>query len=179
MEKIESLEALKSYMQHTPNPDYYLSQFIPYAEADGLYRKLRIAFIKGRPFASHLCVSENWMVHFLSASMDLHAERRAEEARWMETFHTDFATRHQAAFAALNRCFDMDYFVIDCVELPDGRLMVFEADVIMIVHDMDLEDLFPYKKPVMHKLFRAFQAMLLETATTHPAKSNSSRIKLA
>eukprot|EP01037_Dinobryon_pediforme_P019468 gene19468-19891_t len=179
MEKIESVADLEAYLQTSPNPDYYLSQFIPYAGADGLYRKLRIAFINGLPFASHLCVSENWMVHFLSASMDIHADRRAEEAHWMQTFDTDFVPRHRAAFAALNRCFDMNYFVIDCVGLPDGRLMVFEADVIMIVHDMDLEDLFAYKKPVMHKLFRAFQAILQEAATAHQIKPDMLRIKQA
>ena len=164
MIKIDTDDDLLAYLQTHPNPDYYLSQFIPYAQNDGLYRKMRIAFIKGQPFASHLCISESWMVHYLSASMDKYAARRAEEAEWMASFDATFASRHAAAFTALNRCFNMDYFIIDCVELPDGRLLVFEADVIMIVHDMDPEDLFSYKKPVMHKLFRAFQAMLQESA---------------
>jgi hypothetical protein len=46
--------------------------------------------------------------------------------------------------------------------MPDGRLLVFEADVAMIVHDMDSELVFPYKKPAMRKLFRAFHDALAE-----------------
>jgi hypothetical protein len=32
----------------------------------------------------------------------------------------------------------------------------------MIVHDMDSEKVFPYKKPAMRKLFRAFQQALFD-----------------
>jgi hypothetical protein len=35
-------------------------------------------------------------------------------------------------------------------------LLIFEVDVAMIVHDMDDEGLFPYKKPAMQKLFAGF-----------------------
>ncbi len=54
----------------------------------------------------------------------------------------------------------LDYFAIDCAEAPDGSLLVFEADVAMIVHDLDPADLYPYKKRQMGKLFDAFEAFL-------------------
>ena len=54
----------------------------------------------------------------------------------------------------------LDYFAIDCGELPDGSLLLFEADVAMIVHAMDPPDMFPYKAPQMRKVFAAFTAML-------------------
>ena len=82
----------------------------------------------------------------------------------MEGFDADFAVRHADAFSALHRRIGLDYFGIDCAELPDGRLLLFEADVAMIVHDLDPEELFPYKKPAMHRLFAAFQAELARTA---------------
>lgn len=74
----------------------------------------------------------------------------------MAQFDQDFAQRHAEAFAALHRIFGLDYFGIDCAELPDGRLLIFEVDVAMIVHDMDDETVFPYKKPAMQKLFAGF-----------------------
>ena len=58
----------------------------------------------------------------------------------------------------------LDYFGIDCAETPDGRLLLFEADVAMIVHAMDPPDPFAYKKALMHKLFGAFEAMLRAAA---------------
>jgi len=39
----------------------------------------------------------------------------------------------------------------------------------MVVHDMDPENMFPYKAPLMHQLFKDFQKMLREKAT--PQKS--------
>jgi uncharacterized Rmd1/YagE family protein len=52
------------------------------------------------------------------------------------------------------------YFGIDCGETPEGKLLIFEVDVAMIVHAMDPPDLFPYKQPQMRKVFDAFRALL-------------------
>ena len=46
----------------------------------------------------------------------------------------------------------------------DGRLLLFEADVALIVHAMDPPDLYPYKVPAMAKLFAAFRDMLGRTS---------------
>ena len=48
--------------------------------------------------------------------------------------------------------------------MPDGRLLLFEADVAMIVHSMDEPDLFPYKGPKMKALFEAFDGLLRQAA---------------
>lgn len=164
LEKVDGVEALSAYLAASPVAQFYVAPFVDYRSPDGLFRKQRIAFIGGRAFPSHLAVSEHWMVHYLSAGMAEDAARRAEEARWMETFDQEFAARHAEAFAALRRRLGLDYFGIDCAELPDGRLLVFEADVAMIVHDLDPEDIFPYKKPAMRRLFAAFQAELAARA---------------
>ena len=74
----------------------------------------------------------------------------------MASFDEGFAARHAGAFAAMTEAFGLDYFGIDCAEAPDGRLLVFEADVAMIVHDMDPPDLYPYKGPAMRRLFDGF-----------------------
>ncbi|MGN6551097.1 MAG: tetratricopeptide repeat-containing protein [Pararhizobium sp.] len=160
MARIDAPSELSGYLARNGEGTFSLVPFVDYASPDGLYRKQRIVFIDGKPFASHMAVSEHWIVHYLSAGMAEHAWRRAEEARWMETFDADFARRHATAFAALTERLGLDYFGIDCAETPDGRLLVFEADVAMIVHDMDPEDVFPYKAPVMRRLFAAFQDAL-------------------
>ncbi len=82
----------------------------------------------------------------------------------MQTFDEDFAIRHRAAFEALYARIGLDYFAIDCAETHDGRLLLFEADVAMIVHAMDRADLFPYKGPQMRKVFQAFQGLVAEAA---------------
>ena len=46
------------------------------------------------------------------------------------------------------------------VETRDGKLLVFESGTNMVVHCMDPQELFPYKRPQMEKVFDAFETML-------------------
>jgi hypothetical protein len=103
-----------------------------------------------------MALSDHWIVHYLSAGMGQSAAKRAVEQAWMENFDTDFAVRHKTSFAALHRHIGLDYFGIDCAELPDGRLLVFELDVAMVVHNMDDPAIYPYKQVAMRKLFDGF-----------------------
>ncbi len=160
LEKMDRPEDIAPYLANHAEPQFYLSRFVEYAGADGLYRKQRIAFIEGRPFAGHLAVSKHWMVHYLNSGMPENETWRAEESAWMRDFDFDFAIRHAEAFEALYQKLGLDYFVIDCAETADGRLLLFEAHVAMILHAMDPVEVFPYKPPAMQKLFRAFQAAL-------------------
>jgi hypothetical protein len=54
----------------------------------------------------------------------------------------------------------LEYFGVDCAETRDGRLLIFEGDISLIIHDMDPVNVFPYKQPAMRALFTAYQAML-------------------
>lgn len=173
MEKIRAASELVAYLANHAEQEFFVTPFVDYSGPDGKFRKQRIAFIDGRAYASHMAISENWMVHYLNAGMTHphHADRRQEEADWMATFDEDFAPRYAEAFAALHRRFGLDYFAIDCAELPDRRLLVFEADVAMIVHSLDPDTLFPYKKPAMTKLFAAFESALSSRATRSAGES--------
>lgn len=164
--KLEAQADLASYLAGQPGDRFYVSPFIDYAGDDGLYRKQRIALIDGRPFVCHLAISPRWMVHYMNADMAENPAHRDEEARFMAAFDEDFAVRHAEAFQGLAERIGLDYFAIDCAETRDGRLLLFEADVAMIVHAMDPPDLYPYKAPQMRKVFDAFQAMLVRSART-------------
>jgi len=160
LEKLQTAAELGGYLERQAGETFYVSPFVDYASPDGRFRKLRVALVAGRPFIVHMAVSEHWMVHYLNAGMAEDAGKRAEEAAMMATFDTGFAARHAAAFQALHAAFGLDYVALDCAEDRQGRLLVFEADTAMIVHDMDPPELYPYKAPAMHKLFAAFQALI-------------------
>jgi hypothetical protein len=158
--RLAAVGDLALYLQRRPEAVFDVAAFIDYQGADGLYRKQRIAFVCGQPFAAHLAVSAQWMVHYLSAGMAESAAKREEEARFMDEFETGFARRHEAALAHIAAIIGLEYFAIDCAELADGRLLLFEADVAMILHALDSPALYPYKKPAMTRLFTAFEAAL-------------------
>jgi hypothetical protein len=164
LEKLDGPQAIDAYLSGQAGEDFYIAPFVDYASPDGLFRKARIALIEGRPFVCHMAISPRWMVHYLNADMLENAANRDEEARFMAGFDEDFGRRHVAAFARLHERIGLDYFAIDCAETRDGRLLLFEADVAMIVHAMDPPELFAYKQPQMRKVFDAFQSMLRRRA---------------
>jgi hypothetical protein len=169
LSKLDDAVAMADYLQARPEAEFYISPFVDYRSADGLFRKYRIALIDARPYACHMAVSQHWMVHYLNAGMTESAAKREEEARFMAAFDHDFAVRHAAALRAIAERVGLAYFAIDCGELPDGNLLLFEADVAMIVHAMDPPDMFPYKRPQMRKVFAAFDAMLRKYAQPAPS----------
>lgn len=159
--KLENVEQIAAYLEEMPEPEFYISPFVDYRSADGLYRKYRVALIGGKPYAAHMGISENWMIHYANAGMDSSQQKREEERRFMDDFDKDFARRHAEAFKGMHEALGLDYVVFDCAETRDGKLLVFEADTGAVVHAMDPADIFPYKLPQMQKVFSAFRDMLL------------------
>lgn len=158
--KIGNRAALRNYLDGRREQDFFLSRFVDYASEDGLFRKYRIVFVDGQPYACHLAIADRWDTWYLNAGMSQSLSKRLEEENFMREFDGDFARRHECALSAIAARIDLDYFIVDYAEARDGTLLLFEADNTAIVHDMDPVDLFPYKQPQMRKVFDAFTAML-------------------
>ena len=164
LERIERPEDFGSYLKSCSDPEFFLSDFLDYRSKDGLFRKYRIVFVAGQPFACHMAIADQWKVWYLNANMaGSHAKRQEEEA-FMANFETEFAKRHSKSFRTITNRLQLDYFGIDCAEDRHGNLVLFEADNALIVHDMDCEKTFPYKRPAMRKLFGAFEEMIHTTS---------------
>ena len=166
LQKLDRASDIKPYLQKTPEAEFYISRFVDYRSEDGLFRKYRVILIDGRPYICHMAISAHWMIHYLNAGMTENADKRAEEARFMEDFNSSFALRHQDAFRKISDRLGLDYVGLDCAETMEGQLLVFEADSDMIVHAMDPVDRFAYKQPVMARLFAGFRQMLVDTVVT-------------
>lgn len=162
LSRIDNLTELTAYIVNSAEQFFFVSSFIDYRQADGLFRKYRLILINGVAWVCHMAISQRWMVHYLNADMLENADHRAEEAQFMADFDTGFAQRHALALHAVYTQLGLDYVGIDCAETPDGKLLIFEADSNMIVHNMDPVDIFPYKKIQMPKLFQAFTQLLAE-----------------
>lgn len=164
LHKVDTPADLADALATLPGDEGFVAPFIDYRSADGQFRKYRVMLIDGKPYIAHGAISSHWMVHYLNAGMADSPEKRAEEAAFMASFDEAFAVRHAVALKAIHDAIGLDYLGIDCAETRDGKLLVFEIDHAMVVHAMDPMDLYPYKQPVMHKLFAAFRAMLFKAA---------------
>ena len=171
LDKLESINDVEPYLAFWPDEDFFISPFIDYAGDDGLFRKYRITFVDGTPYACHMAIAEEWRLWYLNADMSQSEEKRAEEAHFMTEFDRDFARRHGPALREIALRIGLDYFAIDCAEAKSGDLLIFEADIAMIVHNMDPAEIYPYKAPQMRKIFAAFAAMLEARAGKSRAKA--------
>ncbi|MGR3635393.1 MAG: ATP-grasp domain-containing protein [Shimia sp.] len=165
LEKLTSPADLETYLSRHPDALLFASELFDYASpSDDLFRKQRVVFVDGQPFPVHLAIATRWDVWYMNADMDLSQAKRDEEAVFMDRFADDFCTRHAHALRKLTDTFGLDYFGIDCDEDTDGNLVVFEVDNVLIVHNMEPLDLFPYKDQHMRRLFTAFQDMVSKAA---------------
>jgi glutathione synthase/RimK-type ligase-like ATP-grasp enzyme len=158
--KIDNSAMIGRYLADRPEQEFFVSRFVDYAGDDGLFRKYRIVLVDGRPYACHMAVADRWDIWYLNAGMALSESKRLEEERFMRSFDSDFALRHQGALAAMADRIGLDYFTVDCAENRNGELLIFEADNTAVVHNMDSPEVYPYKAPQMRRIFEAFAAML-------------------
>jgi hypothetical protein len=119
--KIDDRNAIDRYLEERPEQDFFVSRFVDYASEDGLFRKYRLAFVEGRPYACHMAIADRWDIWYLNAGMSEDEAKRLEEETFMRTFDSGFARRHRAALAGMADRIGLDYFTIDCAENKRGE----------------------------------------------------------
>ncbi len=141
---------------------FFVTPFVETRGADGLYRKYRAVFVAGEPFPVHMAIHDRWAVWYYNADMERHPARRAEEARFLARPRDVIGSSAAAALTAIGSRLGLDYVGLDFGVAPDGRLVVFEVETGMIVHDHDPVELFPYKKEAVGRIRRAFERLIDE-----------------
>jgi hypothetical protein len=160
LDKLDDASSIPPYLAAWPDAEFFVSRYVDYASRDGQFRKYRIAFVEGRAYACHMAIADQWKIWYLNANMAADPVKLAEEARFMVGFDDAFGARHRDALEGIADAIGLDYFVIDCAETRSGLLLVFEADISSVVHDMDSVETYPYKLPQMRRIFAAFTDML-------------------
>jgi tetratricopeptide (TPR) repeat protein len=138
----------------------YLTEYHDYRGADGYFRKYRVIFIGGVPYPYHLAISPHWLVHYFSADMQEAAWKRTEEAQFLLSPETVLGARGMRAIAAIGGRLGLDYAGVDFTLLPDGQVLVFEANATMVVHLDDCPLMFDYKHQAVPRIFSAFENLL-------------------
>lgn len=139
---------------------FYVAPFVDFRSQDGLFRKYRIVFVDRRPYPVHLAIHDDWAIWYYNAQMQRSAWKRDEEAGFLSDLSGALGARATRALHALGQRIDLDYVGLDCAVLPDGRLLVFEVETGMLVHDSDPPDLFAYKKPAVARIVDAVNTLL-------------------
>jgi tetratricopeptide (TPR) repeat protein len=143
-----------------PGEGAYATEFVDFrSPADSLYRKYRVIFVDRRPYPYHLAIANHWLVHYATAEMPDDGARQAEEMRFLENPRLALGEAAMDAVAAIGERMDLDYAGVDFSILPDGRVLVFEANATMLVHP-EADGEFARKNPFIARITDAFQALV-------------------
>jgi tetratricopeptide (TPR) repeat protein len=162
----ETAEALEALGPAFAGRAAYATRFLDYRSTDGRYRKGRMIFVDRRPYPYHWAIADRWLVHYESAGMGGDAVRQAEERRFLEDPQSALGPLAFAAIGEIGRRLDLDYCGLDFSLLPDGQVLVFEANATMYVHPEPQDGELAYKNPAVRRITDAFQAHLAVAAAS-------------
>jgi hypothetical protein len=117
-------------------------------------------FVDREPYPYHLAISNNWMVHYLSADMPAHPWKLSEEMAYLQDPKSALGAKAMQAVREIAQRVNLDYAGMDFSVLPDGRLLIFEVNATMLVHPERAVDALLPKNPYIQRIFDAFEAML-------------------
>lgn len=137
----------------------YLNAWHEYRSEDGFYRKYRMVFIDGKPFPYHLAISTRWMVHYATADM-LVDWKLEEERRFLDNPIAVLGSRGMAVMQAIGRRMGLAFAGADVALLPDGRVLLFEANATMLVHPEREQEKLLFKNKYVDRIYAAFDALL-------------------
>lgn len=158
MELVTTPEALFDFAEEAGQRSLYLTDYVDYRSADGVFRKYRFLFVGEDILPYHLAIGDGWKVH--------HASTRMSEVEWMRTeeqaFLADpsrvFGAHGMAALHTIRRQIGLDYCGIDCSIDAMGQVVVFEVNASMLIHADNPG--FEYKTPYVKAIKAAFERLL-------------------
>jgi len=157
--------------------EHIITEFVDFRSEDGLYRKYRAFFIGKRTIFRHKLVSDIWSVHagdrlrFMADRPELVAEEQA----MFEGTDGALPNNVIATLKAVRDRMPLDYFGMDFGVLPDGQVVLFEANATMNFFPFLPDRRFAYVRACQKPAAQAFHEMLAEaasiTATPEPARA--------
>ncbi len=142
--------------------EYLATEFVDFRSGDGIYRKMRVYWIGGRKVFRHLVTSDLWNVHYKERDR-FHGQRAAliaEEAALFERSDGALPEAIHAAIDQISQRMGLDFFGIDFAVLPDGRMLLFEANATMTFFAAFQDPRFPYLVRCVKPAGDAFRALL-------------------
>jgi tetratricopeptide (TPR) repeat protein len=148
----------------TQGQDAYATAYEDFRSSDGWHRKYRAIFVDRRAYPYHLAISPDWLVHYETSGMEADPVRLAEELSFLKDPEAAIGARAWRAVCTIGERLDLDYCGVDFSILPDGRVLVFEANATMLAHpEADSGALAP-KNPYVRTILDAFMAMVARAA---------------
>ncbi|HUI95958.1 MAG TPA: tetratricopeptide repeat protein [Xanthobacteraceae bacterium] len=158
LKRIERPDEVAAYVDAVPADEYYLSDFCDFRSLDGYFRKYRLIFVDRAVYPYHVAIANDWLVHYWRAEMT--DWMKQEEEEFLADWRSVFSPAAAAAVTEVARRLDLDYAGMDCAILPDGRVLLFEANATMLVHLKESRAEFAYKHAYVPRIIEAMTALV-------------------
>jgi tetratricopeptide (TPR) repeat protein len=150
---------LQSFVARDLTADYYVIEYLDYRSADGFFRKYRFFFVDDAILPYHLAIGSDWKVHHVKTDMASHDWMKQEEEAFLRDPARVFNPNQMATLRAIRSAVGLEFFGVDCAIDREGKVVVFEANATMLVHDNN--PAFPYRNGYVRRIKSAFNDMLL------------------
>lgn len=152
-----------------------VSEYIDYAGGDGVYRKARAFIIGDGLYPRHLLMNDDWMVHAAgrrgTAPLRRDAALRDESLAFTDDMDNWLPHGAHAGLEGIRDTLGLDFCGIDFSVLPDGRLLLFEANPIMNIYmdpsslpDQWARDLVDRIEPAVERITHAIRHLTAHKA---------------
>jgi glutathione synthase/RimK-type ligase-like ATP-grasp enzyme len=134
MVKVDAEEGLSSlHALPFDGRDFYLTEYIDYCDENGMYHKQRIVVIDGEPVLRHSLYTDNWMVHAGAREFMMQRESWEDDIARFDRLSGEVIPALREAIDEITNRLKLEYYGIDCCLMPDGQMLIFEANAIMNV----------------------------------------------
>ena len=124
------------------------------------FRKYRAIFVDGKVLPYHLAISPHWLVHYFSADMEAHPWKLDEELAYLEDARAVVGDRAWTVLSQIGQRMGPHYCGADFSLLPDGRVLLFEANATMLVHPEEEHAVTARKNSYVSRIFAAFDDLI-------------------
>ena len=167
----ELVEILTKTGSINPENGLLAIEFLDGCGHDGLFRKYRVLFVDGEMLPVHLAACEDWKIHYFSAQMAQHPERRAEDERFLAEMPAVLGSGVMQALATIRDTLALDYAGIDFGVDCKGNLLLYEANANMAIIRPGPEAIWDYRRPAIERIYGAVHSMLLRRASLNESSA--------
>jgi hypothetical protein len=163
-ERIDDPSGIAPALARLAGDEFFSIEYIDVRGADGNARKYRVMFLGGEIYPLHLAISPDWKVHYFSADMASHPERRAEEERFLADPRGALGEPAMRALAGVAAQLQLDYAGADFALDRNGNVVLFEANATMVVPVADPDPRFAYRRPSIARIEEKVRSLILARA---------------
>jgi len=150
--------------------EYYITEFVDYRGADGLYRKARLVAVGAEILPRHYMTGEDWLVHgnLHETYMATREDTKKDEAAFIRNYRSMIHPQALASLEHIAKDSKLEHIGFDVALGEDGTLLVFEINPAQNSFLKLDEKVFPHMKGARDTLVAALNTTIRRMAAPIP-----------